>query len=512
MTPAIVTEKASRLIEFSLLFLLWTHLLAMVSMVTCLMPAMPGSFLSYPERVAWIAEHPWQWHLGWIPWHLAALSDLVLAFALLKTSWIPKLSSLFVLVMTVLAVAVEQPNEILWNLEGVRLARLFLETGDLTPYTGFESAVYLPVCVFAAVFYAIGAIGWSCCFAFSRTWSCTLTVLSAVNWPLMAVAALAPLTNVPLGLVNVATGIGFNIMALWMVLITECVLLRSRPDERYGRMMPWKHPDAGLIGKCLGIIANSRLLQYVGEYVKPVALVSDIKDVVYINYLVDAKTVEQFVPPGLTLRKIGPTCGYALFSVLTYTHGNFGPRCFGPLRKFCPSPVQSNWRIHVTDSSGAQGIYFISTAIDDTLLALAARWLSDGVPMHVLKNGAIRVNEGVDLRLEPGRGSAPHLEATLRASKVPALSGLWTEAFEDYEQLLAYCVPQDRAMSSQPWYERTTRQEINLNIPLSDCMPLEGSVYSRTINELLGEALLPICFRVPTVNFVFEKVERSSWM
>ncbi|MBX9669947.1 MAG: hypothetical protein K2X93_20155 [Candidatus Obscuribacterales bacterium] len=163
----------------------------MDSMVTCLMPAMPGSFLSDTERVTWIAEHPWQWHLGWIPWHLAALSDLVLAFALVKTSWIPKLPSLFVLVMTVLAVCVEQPNEIIWNLEAVRQASLFLESGNLAQFRGFESSVYLPVCVLAATFYAIAAIGWSCCFAFSNTWSRTLTVLSAVNWPLMALAALA---------------------------------------------------------------------------------------------------------------------------------------------------------------------------------------------------------------------------------------------------------------------------------------------------------------------------------
>ncbi|MBX9669949.1 MAG: DUF2071 domain-containing protein [Candidatus Obscuribacterales bacterium] len=230
-----------------------------------------------------------------------------------------------------------------------------------------------------------------------------------------------------------------------------------------------------------------------------------------MNYLVNAETVEQLVPPGLTLQKIGPDQRYALFSVLTYSHGNFGPRFFGPLRKFCPSPVQSNWRIHVTDPSGAQGIYFVSTAVSDTLLALVARWLSDGVPMHVLGKGAVSINEVLDLRLEPGRGSAPHLEATLRPSKMPTLSGIWNQAFVDYEHFLAYCVPKDRAMSSQRWYERTTKQEINLNIALSDCMPLEGSVHSRTINELLGEAIAPICLRVPTVNFVFDRVERNPW-
>jgi hypothetical protein len=70
--------------------------------------------------------------------------------------------------------------------------------------------------------------------------------------------------------------------------------------------------------------------------------------------------------------------------------------------------------------------------------------------------------------------------------------------------MLAYCVPQDRAFSSQPWYARLTRQEIMLDIPLEACKPLEGVVYSRTARKFVGDAT-PFCFFVAKVNFRFEQ-------
>jgi hypothetical protein len=72
--------------------------------------------------------------------------------------------------------------------------------------------------------------------------------------------------------------------------------------------------------------------------------------------------------------------------------------------------------------------------------------------------------------------------------------------------MLAYCVPQDRAMSSQPWYGRTTRQEIDLGIPLSACEPLVGEITSRTAQAIVGHAI-PFCFRVARVDFLFAREE-----
>ena len=39
-----------------------------------LMAALPGGPTKDDSvRVAFIAEHPWVWRLGWLPWHLVRL-------------------------------------------------------------------------------------------------------------------------------------------------------------------------------------------------------------------------------------------------------------------------------------------------------------------------------------------------------------------------------------------------------------------------------------------------------
>jgi hypothetical protein len=53
------------------------------------------------------------------------------------------------------------------------------------------------------------------------------------------------------------------------------------------------------------------------------------------------------------------------------------------LRLLLPSPIQTNWRIHVRDpASGRTGIYFVTNAIGNTMNALGARILAEAMPMH----------------------------------------------------------------------------------------------------------------------------------
>ena len=81
------------------------------------------------------------------------------------------------------------------------------------------------------------------------------------------------------------------------------------------------------------------------------------------------------------------------------------------------------------------------------------------------------------------------------------LSGAWAECFPDYQSFLAYCVPQERAMSTQPWQHRISRQEIDLGIPLDACTPMAGTVTSRADAAIAGAAA-PLCFHVARVTFV----------
>jgi len=108
----------------------------------------------------------------------------------------------------------------------------------------------------------------------------------------------------------------------------------------------------------------------------------------------------------------------------------------------------------------------------------------------------------VRVELDPGAGSAPDATMTLRPAEAPTLTGPWRECWEDWRAFLAYCVPQDRALSSQPLRRRISRQEIHLGIPIETCEPLAGTVVSRAASAIAGDQE-PLCFRVPEVRFRF---------
>lgn len=123
--------------------------------------------------------------------------------------------------------------------------------------------------------------------------------------------------------------------------------------------------------------------------------------------------------------------------------------------------------------------------------------------MHVPRQAqVIREAEGaVTVTIDPGLGSAPDLQLQLRPGPAE-LPAQWRDCFASYHDFLAYCVPQDRALSAQPWYDRIARQEIVLGIPLTDCEPLVGSMSSRAAENCVG--ITPaVAFRVPRVAFCF---------
>jgi len=230
----------------------------------------------------------------------------------------------------------------------------------------------------------------------------------------MGVAVVSPL--LPLGLrpgpafVSAANGLGFLQLQVWLGLVTEEVLFRARPYEATGRLARWRHPGPGLLARLADGLANSRLAGALLEPLPEVEMRSDIRDVVYVNYLVPAATLAPLVPEGLELQRVGPDGKYALFTFLTYQHGHFGFAFLGPLRRLLPSPVQTNWRVHVRDPrTGHEGITFVTNAISSAAPALGARLLTEGMPMHVLERAEVtRADDGaITVSLQPGAGSAP---------------------------------------------------------------------------------------------------------
>ena len=496
---------AEKAIERSIFFALLVHVIALFTMAGLLLPGVPGPGLGTVDlRAAYIATHPWQWHLGWLPWHLCALSDLAISLALLQLRWIPKALSVATMLLTLAAVALEQYFEILWDACGPHVAA----TGGVA-YLGFESRVSVPVSVVAAILYAVMAAGWSLCLSRYSTWTKWLTWLSVVTWPLLLIAPacqLLPLEYRPsTALTDLGNQVGFLLMTLWFFLALEAVLRLTRPTEPYGRMAEWRSARSGLTGRLLDLLANSRALSYALEFLPTVTLQSDTRDVVYLNYLADADRLQTLLPPTLQIQRLGPQGELALFSALTYRHGHFGPKRLG-LRELMPSPLQSNWRLYVTDTTtGTTGVYFVSTCLSNTPIALLARVASEGVPMHVPQEMRLdnEANGSYRIVIDPGTGSAPDLQADLVHTSDPDLSGVWERCFGGFDGLLKYCVPQEQALSVPPGYGRTVMQKIRLVAPLSSVRPLAGQVRSKALQQMLGGSE-PICFVIPNVEFHYD--------
>jgi len=497
--------RPDRVLEQALLFTFLIHGIAMLSMALLLLPGMPGGGVADDlARVRYIAAHPWLWRLGWLPWQLTALSDLLVAAGLLRSPRIPKGPAIVTALVTLAAVLPDQAGQVAWITRGVPLA----QSGDLQRYLEFEARIFEWTAVWGGTLYTVGALGWTWCFAAAGLWSRVLTGVSLVLWPLFLWVNAGPLLPSELrpspAFVAGGNAAGFILLEAWFVLVGEQVLRRRRPQTPHGRWAPWHHPR-GRVARFLDPVANSRFVRALGEWLPAPAFDSDITDVIYVNYLVDAAVLEPLVPPGLTLSRVGPDGRFAVFTFLSFRHGHFGPRLLGPLRVLLPSPIQTNWRIHVRDpKNGRDGIHFVTNAIASTVHALFARLLSEAMPMHVLGRAELsRDREGLTLRLDPGSGSAPDAEGDFRRRSAPEEADPWSAAFGSWNEMLAYTVPQDRALSTQPWHGRVTRQEIHLDIPLEACTPLEGRVQSRAAAALVGGAV-PFSFHVEKVRFRFE--------
>lgn len=458
----------------------------------------------------YVATHPWLWRLGWLPWQLTAWADFLLSLALVFTPWIPRRGAMAALLITIAAIIPDQIGQFLWITRGVALARQAIAAGNIEFYLRFERPVFLTVGGIGCIGYLCAALAWTACFARAGTWNRRLTWLSAITWGMFAIAVVLfflPGGIRPAKLIAALNAVGFVLLEVWLIAVTECVLRRSRPCTAFGGAAPWRHPRAGWIGGPCDLVANSLLLRRLLEWLPAPALASDIQDAIYINYLVEADRLRALIPERLELQCLGPANRWALFSILTYRHGHFGPPWLGPFRRLMPSPIQSNWRAYVVDpATGRAGVWFLTTAITHTPAALLARLLCEGVPMHVPESaGLSRDAIGVfHVSLNPGSGSAPRLQAELREWERPILTGAWDECFGNFAALLAYCVPQNCALSPRPWYRQMVRQEIDVGVPLESCRALVGPVQSATVRHLLGQ-VEPICFYAPSVAFRFHR-------
>ena len=221
--PNALTPRAPEALAPALIFTFVAHAAAMLGMVACLLPGMPGGTASTAAaRINYVADHAMLWHLGWFGWQLTALSDLLLSIALLRTRWISKPAAAATLVVTIAAILPDQIGQALWSFHGPAMARTALDQGNPAMYLSAESKLFRAVAGWGGCGYLVGAFGWTWCLAAAGAWSRLLTWLSVATWSLFAASVgiifIPQSMHVPPWLstaVSGANAIAFVLLLVW---------------------------------------------------------------------------------------------------------------------------------------------------------------------------------------------------------------------------------------------------------------------------------------------------------
>jgi uncharacterized protein YqjF (DUF2071 family) len=236
-----------------------------------------------------------------------------------------------------------------------------------------------------------------------------------------------------------------------------------------------------------------------------VAMESDVSDVIYLTWLVDADTAKKLLPAGMRLWERD---GKTLLTILTYRHGNFGPASMGRFRRILPSPMQSNWRLYLANeegnTAGVRTVYFLKNIMDSALYAFGTRMFSDIMQTHLADRFAYDIGRemaGLDIR--SGAGSAPELSFRAVARESGHLAPAFGRLFASWQAAVTDIALQDAAVCQADRHDRLVVAGIDLPIDVAQVLPFEVSAGSLECPFLDQFSTVegPLCFVVPRVKF-----------
>ena len=269
----------------------------------------------------------------------------------------------------------------------------------------------------------------------------------------------------------------------------------------------YRHPRAGWPGRLFAALANctrfAKVRQAVMSRLPFLTLHSDVRDVVYVSWLVDAAAAQRLLPAGVTLWQRG---GKTPFTVLTYRHGHFGPALLGPLRKLLPSPLQSNWRLYLDHTpAGAPAVpcvYFLKNIMDSLPHALGTRLFSDILPSHLADNMTLEVTATqARCTITPGVGSAPLLDVQADIMAEHGLDADWQAPFGNWHDAVAFLACQDAAIAHVPRNGKLVFGEIDLPVDVDQVQALTALRADCGLLGQLPPLSTPFAFLVPEVAF-----------
>lgn len=277
------------------------------------------------------------------------------------------------------------------------------------------------------------------------------------------------------------------------------MLRRALANERFA------HPGRGVIPGIVNalVACNSlhRLRRWCMQRLPFVQMASDVKDVVYLNWIVDVSDVAALVPRGIELWQ---RQGKTVLTVLTYRHGHFGPAAAGKLRGLMPSPLQSNWRLYLQDSRDCRRpVLFLKNIMDSALYALGTRLASDVMLTHLAAVFEHHCDaRGCSSRIEAGEGSAPALRYAAKAGEC-VLPDVFAALFQSWDEAVDFLCLREGAYAIPAEGSRLAVSGIELPIDLATVRPLTlqaGSFASPSLAALVRDHV-PMCFMVPEVEF-----------
>lgn len=269
---------------------------------------------------------------------------------------------------------------------------------------------------------------------------------------------------------------------------------------------PYAHPNGRAFGRLASWLANNRWLRKLRRTVFahlpfPV-LQSDVRDVVYLNWVVPTRRVAHLVPPGVRLAQWEDA---TILTVLVYRHGHFGPRGLGMLRRRFPSPLQCNCRLYVGEIHGMPverpTVHFIRNFFDSAVYAIGTRVGSDALPSELSSDFNLSVGPGVHARIVDA-GDQLVFDCTAEASTRERVEDAFGRLFPGWNDAIATLALQDAATAQPPDIDRLALAGISLPIDIANVRPLRVTQFEAGawLAEL-GASGMPFAFVVPQVRF-----------
>ncbi len=221
-------------------------------------------------------------------------------------------------------------------------------------------------------------------------------------------------------------------------------------------------------------------------------LKSDIKDVVYLNWMVPIDKIKHIVPEHYNLIQYGDS---VLLTVLNYKHGNLRPSAFDMVKSIFGSPFQSNWRLYIDTKKPT--VLFISNVMSSLIYTLGSRVFSNILQTHYPIKFKHSKSKSI---IESGESNANSIYIETKPTNNWVIPEVFTNISKNHIDLLNNICIQDFALSKLE-KNKYCVAEINLGFDVNEIIPLEITTFeSKALQNIIkdGECF---AFMIPKVDF-----------